>query len=450
MSKNTDKRSQVDMLNGPLAGKIILFALPLAASSVLQQLFNAADLAVVGRFSSSKAMAAVGSNSSVISLMVSLFLGLSVGANVLIASMIGEGRQNKINEAIHTVIAVAIAAGLLLLMIGMVLAKPILQMMGAPEEVMNLAVLYLRIYFVGMPFMMIYNFGSAVLRSKGDSRRPLYFLIVAGILNVILNLIFVAGFHLHVIGVASATVISNGVSACLTLRFLINDEEPFKLKLKKLRIKPDQLKYILRVGIPAGLQGTIFSLSNVVIQSAINSFGADAIAGSTAAQNFEFITFCVTNAFVQAAITFTSQNYAAGKKARCKRIFVLSLLIGFSCAELVNLSLILSRHTLIQLFTTDEAVISYAMIRIMTVAIANALIANYEITGGCLRGMGYSILPTLITVFGSCVLRLIWIFTFFAINRSFQNLMLVYPVSWVITGSSMLIAYFIISRKVLR
>ncbi len=447
MEKKAVKKSQVDMLNGPLAGKIILFALPLAASSVLQQLFNAADLAVVGRFSSSQAMAAVGSNASVISLMISLFLGLSVGANVLIASMIGEGRREKISEAVHTVISVAIAAGLLLLVIGILLAKPILTMMGAPSEVMNLAVLYLRIYFMGMPFMMIYNFGSAILRSKGDSRHPLYFLTIAGILNVILNVIFVAGFHLHVIGVALATVLSNGVSATLTLRFLMADEEPFKLRFSKLSIKKPLLMTILRVGVPAGLQGTIFSISNVVIQSAVNSFGSAAIAGSTAAQNFEFITYCVTNSFVQAAITFTSQNYAAGKKDRCKRIFFQALGLGFLCAETVNLAMILSRHSLILLFTTDPDVIAYAMIRVMIVGAFNALIGSYEVTGGCLRGMGYAILPTIITVFGSCIFRLIWIFTFFQINRSFENLIVVYPISWVITGSAMIISYFIVRRK---
>ena len=280
------------MLEGTLLDKIVLFALPLAASSILQQLFNAADLAVVGRFASAEAMAAVGSNSSVINLIISLFVGLSVGVNAVIAAQIGGGHKERISETVHTVIAVAFLAGFALIFIGFAVSRPILKLMGAPEDVMNLAILYLRIYFLAMPAILIYNYGSAILRSKGDSRRPLYALTLSGILNIILNLILVVVFKLHVIGVAAATVVSNTFGAGLILHYLMTEEEPFRLNLKKLCIRRHFLFLMMQIGLPAGLQGMVFGLSNVVIQSSVNSFGANAIAGSTAAVNFDFLSYC--------------------------------------------------------------------------------------------------------------------------------------------------------------
>ena len=437
------------MLHGPLAGKLVMFALPLAASSILQQLFNAADLAVVGRFTNAQAMAAVGSNSSVISLLISLFVGLSVGANVVIANLVGAGRRSEVNAAVHTVISTAIAAGCILIVIGMVFAKPILTLMGAPEEVMRLAVVYLRIYFVGMPVFLIYNYGSAILRSKGDSKRPFYSLAIAGCLNVLLNLLFVVVFHLHVIGVALATVLSNCLSAGLILHFLMTEEdETFRLELRKLRIVPVYLGGMIRVGLPAGVQGMVFSLSNVVIQTTVNSFGANCIAGMTAAQNFDFISYCLIQGFVQAAVTFTSQNYGAGNAKRCREIYLKCMFISLSMDIILIGAMFLGRYRLIRVFTTDEAVIEYAMFRIVYAFSVHWLINSYEISAGALRGMNRSIVPAMISVLGTCAFRLLYIFFFFPHHRDVSTLMLVYPVSWVLTGIAMNVAYFMVSRKV--
>ncbi len=321
-------KNEIDMINGPLAGKILRFAVPLALSSMLQQLFNAADLAVVGRFTNPQAMAAVGSNASVVSLLISLFIGLSVGANVVVGNLIGAGRRDRLNAAVHTIITVALISGVFLAVFGNLAARPILLLMGAPENVLNLAVLYLRIYFLGMPMITLYNFASAILRSKGDSRRPFIAMVIAGVLNVLLNLFFVIVLRLHVIGVALATVLSNCLSGGLMVWFLMHEEKAFRLSLRRLRIDPGILRKIVSIGLPAGIQGMVFSLSNVVIQSAVNSFGADCIAGMTAGQNFDFISYCLLNAFAQACVTFTSQNYGAGDEARCRRVWRISMGMG--------------------------------------------------------------------------------------------------------------------------
>ncbi len=441
------KKNEMNMVEGSLADKLILFALPLAATAVLQQLFNAADIAVVGRFASSDAMAAVGSNASVIGLVVNLFIGLSVGANVVIANLIGSGHREKINEALHTVILVAFFAGLVLLIIGISIAQPILVLMGAPENVMNYALLYLRIYFLGMPSMMLYNFGAAVLRSKGDSKRPLFALALAGVVNIFLNLLLVAVFHLHVIGVAVATVTSNTISAALVLSFLWREEEEFQLRFHKLKIRPNYLKQIFFIGMPAGVQGMVFSLSNVVIQSCINSFGSDAIAGSTAGQNFEFISYCVVNAFAQTSVTFMSQNYGAGNKERCKKVFRLSMLFGFGFDVILVVLFIAFRYPLMRLFTVDEAVTEYAMIRVMHVCLFHYLTGTYEISGGCIRGLNHSLVPALTSIFGTCVFRMFWVFGVVSRYNDFGILMNVYPISWVLTGTIMITLYFIIRKK---
>ncbi len=440
--------NEIDMIHGSLADKIVKFALPLMATSVLQQLFNAADIAVVGRFANPRAMAAVGSNSSVINLLLGLFIGLSVGANVVIANLIGAGHRKRINDAVHTVITVGLCAGLIAMTIGFFAARPILTIMGAPGEVMDYALLYLRIYCLAMPFILLYNFGSAVLRSRGDSKRPLVSLFLSGIVNVILNLILVIGFHLHVIGVAVATVISNILGAFLVLWFLIREEETFRLSLKKLGIRKEYLMGMIRIGLPAGVQGMVFSLSNVVIQTSINSFGAGAIAGSTAAQNLEFISFCVINAFGQTAVTFTSQNYGAGDTLRCKKVFRISMLTGLGLDLIVIAVFITFREQIMSLFTTDEEVLSYAMIRIMRVCGTHFLIASYEISGGALRGMNRSLIPALTSIFGTCAFRLLWVFTVVEKNHTFEALMLVYPISWILTGTIMLTEYYIVRRKV--
>lgn len=442
-----NKTRQVDMLNGSLADKIFFFALPLAASSILQQLFNSADLAVVGRFASSEAMAAVGSNSSVINLIVSLFTGLSVGANVVIATLIGKNQKDKINAAVHTIYLTAFVSGVILLFVGIFVSRYLLALMGAPANVMSLAIEYLRIYFLAMPFMMVYNFGSAILRSKGDSRDPLIFLAISGVLNIILNLIFVIGFHMSVAGVAIPTVISNALSSIMITIHLTREEEAFRLSFKKLRFHKEYFSQMLKIGLPAGLQGMVFSLSNVVIQTAINSFGSDAIAGATAASNFEFMCYFIVNAFSQAAVTFTSQNYGARKFDRCKKVFRISMLMG----ELITLALSLifwfGRDFFIQFFTTDPEVIKYAYVRLLLVGTLEIGTGTYEISGGCLRGMGKSMIPAVITIFGSCVFRLIYVATVFQKWHTFTVLFMVYPISWAITGTAVLLVYFTMRKQ---
>lgn len=435
------------MLNGPLAGPIILFALPLALSSMLQQLFNAADTAVVGRFASSQAMAAVGSNSSVINLVVALFVGLSVGTNVVIASLIGRGRKDEIPTAVHTAVVVALISGVLLLFVGIGIARPILTLMNTPEDVLDLAVLYLRIYFLGMPFIMLYNFGAAILRSKGDSTRPVYALICGGVLNVLLNLLLVIVFHLHVIGVASATVTSNLVSSFLVMWFLLHEEDEFRLNPKNLQIHRGYLMQMIRIGLPAGLQGVVFSLSNTVIQSGVNSFGASASAGSAAALNFEIIAYYIVNSFNQATVTFTSQNYAAGKYDRVKKVFRLAILFTVIGAGTLDFLFIAGRHFTLSLFTTDPEVFKYAVIRFTHILAFQWMVSSYEISGSAMRGMGYSMTPTVITIFGTCVFRIFWVLTLFPRHRDFGFLLYVYPASWLITGFMVLLAYFLVCRK---
>ena len=440
-------KNELDMTHGPLAKKIFTFAVPLALSSMLQQLFNAADLAVVGRFTNPQAMAAVGSNASVISLLVSLFIGLSVGANVVVGNLIGAGRREKLSDAVHTIIAVALVSGIALTVIGNLAAKPILLLMGAPENVLNLAVVYLRIYFCGMPMITLYNFASAILRSKGDSARPFLAMVLAGVLNVALNLVFVIVLHLSVVGVALATVISNCLSGGLMVYYLMTEDADFRLDFRRLRIEPVILKKMVKIGLPAGLQGMVFSLSNVVIQSAVNSFGSDCIAGMTAGQNFDFISYCLLNAFAQACVTFTSQNYGAMDPERCKRVWRISMGLGVGIDMAFIAVMYLFRSQLIQLFTTDPEVIRYAMIRVTYAFTLHFLCATYEITGGALRGMDRSAVPALISIFGTCAARLLYVQFFFPLYRTPEVLILVYPVTWVLTTIAMNSSYLIARKR---
>lgn len=440
---------QMDMLNGPLVSKIILFALPLAASSILQQLFNAADVAVVGRFAGNQALAAVGGNSSVINLLVNLFVGFSVGANVVIARYIGEGKSEKIQKTVHTVIAMALICGIILAVLGNGVARPLLKLMNTPAEVLPLATVYLKIYFGGMPFFMLYNFGSAILRSIGDTKKPLYCLIVSGVINVGLNLLLVIVFQLSVVGVAIATVTANGVSAGMILLFLAKSREAIRLDLKKLTLCKEEMIKIVKIGAPAGLQGMVFSFSNVCIQSAINGFGTDAIAGSAAALNYEFFTYFVTSAFTQAAVTFTSQNYGARKYERCKKVWRVSVLAGLCGTGLLSIIFVLGRIFFLGIFAADAAAVSFGAVRMLHIQIFSFMPPLYEVTGGTLRGMGYSMTPAILTMFGSCAVRVIWIYTVFAWKPTLAVLFWVYPFSWVVTIIMVVGAYFLIARKAL-
>lgn len=443
-----EKNKQMDMLHGPLLKKILLFALPLAASSILQQLFNSADVAVVGRFSGSRSLAAVGGNTPVISLLINLFVGLSVGANVVIGNYIGQGKNKKVKEAVHTVMTMALICGVFLLIIGTVLARPILQAINTPADVLPLAMLYLRIYFVGMPFVMVYNFGAAVLRSIGDTKRPLYALIISGVINVCLNLLLVIVLKLDVAGVAIATVIADGVSATLVTYFLITGDELIRFNPMKMSLKKEQVIKVIKIGAPAGLQGVVFSVSNVCIQSAINSFGTKAIAGSSAALNYEYFTYYVINAFNQTTVTFTSQNYGAKNLGRCKKAFRLCLLWGMAITGVMSIIFVLFKEFFAGIYTSDSKAINYAIIRMVHVLLLELLTGTYEISGGAMRGMGYSLVPALLTVIGCCGFRVAWLYTIFKVCPTFSMLMNVYPATWVLTGFLVMGAYLIIRKKV--
>lgn len=441
------KSKEMDMLHGALTDKLFLFTVPLALSSILQQLFNSADLAVVGRFDSSAAMAAVGSNAALINLIISLFTGLAVGANVVVAALIGRDRREEISGAVHTIITVAVVSGFFLMGVGELTAPAILRMVSTPDDVLLLAERYLRIYFFGMPFFLVYNFGSSVLRAKGDSARPLYALIASGILNVVLNLITVIVFHMGVAGVAIATVISNGLAAGLVIVFLMREQGPFHLSLRKMRIEWKYLKDVISIGAPAGIQGMVFSLSNVVIQSGINSFGAACIAGNTAAQNFEYMAYFVVNAFAQTAVTFTSQNFAAGNVERCRQIYKKTEILALICTAVVSGIFLIFRYPLIRIFTTDPEVTRYAMIRLYMIMDVELMTSSYEISGGCLRGMAHSLIPAAETVLGCCAFRLFWVATVFRVHHNIWVLMSVYMITWVITAAMVIPSYFIIRKR---
>lgn len=442
--------NEIDMLHGPLLMKIIIFAMPLAASSMLQQLFNSVDVAVVGHFASSQALAAVGSNGPVISLLINLFMGISMGANVIISNHIGQKDGKSIQDAVGTVGIVSLICGAALLIIGVAVARPILTLMGTPPDVLPMAVTYLRIFFLGIPFFMVFDFGAAILRSKGDTRRPLYILIVSGIVNTILNLVFVIYFHLGVAGVAIATDIANGVSAVLIIRLLLREKEPYTLHPRQMHIKWRELKRMLQIGLPAGMQGFIFSISNVLLQSAINSHGADAIAGSAAALNFEYYCYFIMVAFNGAAISFIGQNYGAGKIDRVKRIYWTCMLLGVALSALANFIFVWQHTAFLHLFSSDPNVCQYGATRMHIVLATQFIACSYEISGSALRGMGKSMLPTILTVFGTCLLRVAWVYTVCPIWTSFGTIMLVYPISWVATGIMVCTAYATTIRKISR
>ena len=442
---------KMDMLGGTLADKLLLFAIPLAASSILQQLFNAVDVAVVGHFAQNpaEATAAVGCNSSVINLIINLFVGISVGANVVVSNFIGAQDRKSANKAVHTAMTLAAISGVFLLFLGLAVSRPLLTAMNTPEAVLPYALQYLRIYVLGMPFIMVYNFGAAILRSIGDTKRPLFCLVLSGILNAALNLFLVIVFHLDVAGVAIATVISNVISSMMVIIFLMRERSEIRLEPGKLGIDRRDLVRILRIGVPAGLQSMVFSLSNVIIQSVLNSFGTQAVAGSAVALNYENFSYFVVSSFTQATVTFTSQNYGAGNYDRCRKIFRLCITMAMASAFCMSWIFILGRSFFTSVFTSDPEVQAYAILRMETVLSLYLFIATYEIGGAALRGIGYSMTPALFTIFGTCVFRLIWAFSVSRVFHDFRVLMVVYPVSWILTGAAVLTAYFIIRKKAL-
>ena len=435
MKKQT-KSYEMDMCNGPLLGKILLFAIPLMLSGVLQLFFNAADIIVVGRFAGHQALAAVGSTGSLINLLVNVFIGLSVGTNVLVARYYGAKKETQVSETVHTSVLTSIVCGCILIFVGLFLSKPLLTLMGTPDDVLEQAALYMRIYFMGMPVMLLYNFGAAILRAIGDTRRPLYFLLFAGIINVVLNLVFVIQFHLGVAGVALATVISQAVSAVMVVYTLMKTEGCFHLDLRKLRIHPKRLTQMIKIGLPAGMQGAIFSVSNVLIQSSINSFGSVAMAGSTSASNLEGFVYTAMNSFYQTNLSFTSQNVGARKMERVHKI----LAICAGCVSVVGVCMgglvyLFGPH-LLGIYSTDPEVIAYGMIRLSFVCLPYFICGLMDVLVGSMRGLGYSILPMIVSLTGACGLRVLWIFTVFRWNHSLEALFISYPISWAITAAT--------------
>lgn len=449
LKKKSKTKNEIDMCNGPILKKMLIFTLPLMCSSMLQLLFNAADIIVVGRFAGDTALAAVGSTTSLVLLLSNLFIGLSVGANVLAARYFGAGRGNELSKTVHTSLLLSMISGVILTTMGILLAKPILQMMDTPDTVINLSVLYLRIYFLGMPAMLLYNFGSAILRAKGDTKRPLIYLSIAGVLNVSLNLVLVIVFNLGVAGVGIATATSQFVSASLMLRCLSKEKGGFRFSVKKLKIHKDKLIAILQIGLPAGVQSTLFSLSNVLIQASINSFGDVAMAGSAAAGNIEGFVYVAMNAFYQASITFTSQNVGAGKYHRVKPIMIRAV----ACVTVTGLVLGNLAYgfgnVLLLFYTTSPAVVVEGLRRLSYVSAWYFLCGIMDTLVGVLRGLGYSIVPMIVSLVGACGLRIVWIMTIFQIPmyHSLDTIYLSYPVTWLITAGTHFICYLVITKK---
>ena len=435
------------MCSGPLLGKMILFALPLMVSSILQLLFNAADIIVVGKFAGNQALAAVGSTGALINLIVNLFIGLSVGTNVLVARYYGAHQGEDLSETIHTSILASVIGGAILVVIGLVVAEPLLHLMGTPDDVIEQSSLYMRIYFIGMPVNMLYNFGSAILRAVGDTKRPLYFLLVAGVINVVLNLIFVSAFSMGVAGVAAATIISQAISALLIVYCLIRSQGVYQLHLKKLRIHMDKLVKMVRIGLPAGMQGAIFSISNVLIQSSINSFGSIVMAGNTAASNIEGFVYVSMNAVHQTTLSFTSQNLGAKQYKRIEKVLLLSLALVTVIGLTLGGGAYLLGNTLLRIYSPDAEIIHYGMLRMAYVCVPYFLCGVMEVMVGSLRGLGYSIMPMIVSLAGACGLRILWLYTLFAMDPTLPMLYVSYPVSWFVTAAVHGICYLVVRRK---
>ena len=439
----THTKKQLDMLHGPIWSKLPRFALPVAATAVLEQLFNASDVAVVGNFTGearTAAVAAVGANSPIIGLIVNLFIGIALGTNVVIAHAVGQGEKDVVQKAVHTSVLVSVIGGILVALLGELAAAPLLRLLNVPDDVFPLALLYLHIYLAGMPVILLYNFEAAIFRSVGETKVPLLALASSGVLNVALNLFFVAVLHMTVNGVAIATVISNAVSAAILYRRLRRSQAQIRLEPKRLRIDAEVLKRILRIGLPAGIQSSVFALSNIVIQSAINSLGTVVMAASSAAFNIEIITYDILNSFSQACTTFVGQNFGAGELRRCKKTLALCLIEG-GVLLAAGIALILCfGRSLLAIFNSDPAVVATGYIRLMLIMVSHAFSLLYEVMSGYLRGFGISLAPALLTMLGVCGIRVVWIETVFPQSRNFQTIMAAYPVSLSATALLIFIA----------
>ena len=432
---HTARRYEMDMTTGPILPKMLSFAGPLMLTGILQLLYNAADIVVVGNFAGAQALAAVGSTGSLINLLVNVFMGLSVGASVLVAHSFGAGDLKRVQDGVHTSITVALIAGLSSGVIGFALARPMLEWMGSPEDVIDLATLYVRIYFLGMPANMLYNFGAAILRAVGDTRRPLIYLTISGLVNVALNLVLVIGFKLDVAGVAIATVASQVVSMVLVMRCLLHTDSSIHLDLRRLRVSPGELKMILRVGLPAGLQGSLFSISNVLIQSSVNSFQSIAMAGNAASSNLEGFVYTSMNSIYQADMTFASQNLGAGRYDRVKRLMWVALGTVTAIGLSLGLIFLAFGRPLLGIYNSDPEVIAFGLRRMSVILPTYFLCGVMDTMVGQLRGIGFSIMPMIVSLIGVCVFRIGWILTIFAMPQyhTLEILYVSYPISWSLT-----------------
>ena len=443
------KSYSMDLCEGSILKKLFLFSMPLIASGILQLFFNAADVIVVGQFAGDNSLAAVGSNSSIINLLVNVFMGLSVGANVLVARFFAGKQEEELRKTVHTAITISVLSGVFLAFVGFVTARQLLTWMQSPAEVIDLATLYLRIYFLGMPANLLYNFGAAILRGIGDTKRPLYYLTFAGVVNVVLNMIFVIVFHMDVAGVALATVISQIVSAVLVLNCLMKEEGAVRLEKQYLGIDKQTLIKIIQIGLPAGVQGSLFSLSNVVIQSSVNSFGATIVAGNSAAQNVEGFVYIAMNAFSQATVAFVSQNVGAGKYERINKIVAITMTSVFAIGLVFGNALYIFGEPVLGLYSDNAQVIAAGMNRLSIICTAYALCGMMDCIVGALRGLGYSVMPMIVSLLGACAFRMAWIFVFFQIDRfhTIGTVYFAYPISWALTLSVHMICFFVIRKK---
>lgn len=441
---------KMDILNGPIVYNIVLFAIPIFLTSSFQQLFNAADIIVCGKFVGSTALAAVGANTQIINLFINSFMGLSIGANVLIANYIGAGKTQKIHNVVHTSMTFACVFGVILMVIGLFLSRNILMFLGTPDEILKPATLYLKVIFLAIPFIVVYNFGAAILRSIGDTKRPLIILTSTGVLNIVLNMIFVVFFGLGVAGVAIATAVANVVNAIAVVYLLVKENSDIKYNIKEWIIVPDSLFKIMKIGIPSAISGMVFSASNLCVQSAINSLGTKTIAANTAALNIESFTFYITTAFSQACLTILSQNYGAQKFDRCKKIVIYCIVVAMIFIGIIILIIKIFTNQFLLVFTNDSEVISIAKTRLEIVTALSFIQPIYEVYGSALRVLKHPYIQTVAVIFGIIVFRVLWVFTVFPIYSSYVTICAVYPISWAILIVFMFTAYVTIGRKMLR
>ena len=446
-SQTKKSKYEIDMCNGTIMDKLISFSLPLMLSGILQLMFNAVDIIVVGRFSGSQSLAAVGSTTALINMFTNLFIGISLGANVLAARFYAAKREKEMSETVHTAITLALISGIVMAFVGVIFSRFALELMDTPDDVIGLSTLYMRIYFLGMPFFMLYNYGAAILRAVGDTKRPLFFLVAAGVINAGLNLLLVIVFDMGVAGVAIGTIVSQMISSILVLRCLCRSEGSYKLSFSKLRIRGIYMKQIFQVGIPAGIQSTVINFSNVLLQSSVNSFGSTAMAGYTAANNIFGFLYVTVNSVTQTCMSFTSQNFSVGKYKRMDRVLMDCLILSVSVAAVLGCSAYFFGAQILTIYTKEPDVIACGLEILSITTVPYFLCGIMDLFPGALRGMGYSSVPMILSVIGTVGMRILWIFVFFPLHRSLYFLFISYPASWLATIIMQVICYYFVRKK---